>query len=306
MYRILSIDGGGIRGLIPATILATMERQACKPLGQLFDLVAGTSTGGIIAAAVAAGIPMERVVNLYRERASEIFSRGPAKRLTSLGGLADEKYEASGLKRCLKDVFGELRLSDLRTDVLITACTLSGAPHFFKSRKARLDKADDYFLEDVCLATSAAPTYFPPAEITDVDGKVTHYLVDGGLVANNPAMCAVTEAFKAGEPFPWLLSIGTGADDSHMDIEAARHCGLLSGGAGVLKLAFGGPGNAVDCQCRELLGDQYHRLQAVLPGPIDLDATDDASLAILEDLAERVCESAEFEAALKELGIPAS
>jgi patatin-like phospholipase/acyl hydrolase len=304
-YRILSIDGGGIRGLIPATILTNLERRAGKPVGQLFDLVAGTSTGGIIAAAIAASIPMDRVRDLYRKQGEEIFSRSAAKRLASLGGLTDEKYPADGLERCLRSLFQDRRLSETSPDLLITSCTLSGAPHFFKGRKAKKDAAEDYFLVDVCRATSAAPTYFPPAEITDVAGQVTRCLVDGGLVANNPAMCAVAEAYKRGELFPWLISIGTGADETPISIKDARHCGLLSGGTGVIKMVFNGPGNAVDYQCRGFLGEQYFRLQAALPGPMGMDATDESSMAILEDLTSRICESPEFERVMKALGIEA-
>ncbi|GFK94765.1 hypothetical protein NNJEOMEG_02612 [Fundidesulfovibrio magnetotacticus] len=304
MCRILSIDGGGMRGLIPATILATMERLAGKPIGHLVDLVAGTSTGGIIAAAVAAGIPMERVRRLYREQGREIFARDIGHVIDSLGGLADEKYPATGLDRCLGALFQDRKLSDASTELLVTATTLSGAPMMFKRRKARRDQAEDFLLTDVCRATSAAPTYFPPAEISDLAQARTHYLADGGLVANNPAMCAVAEGFKGGEPFPTLVSLGTGADDSSLTIKAARHLGLLNA-AGVLKMVFNGPGAAVDYQCRELLGDQYHRLQPTLPGPMELDATDESSLALLEELAAQVCESPEFERACKALGIAA-
>lgn len=303
MYRILSIDGGGMRGLIPATILAAIERRAGKPVAQLFDLVAGTSTGGIIAAAIAAGIPMDRVRQLYREQGLEIFSRGLGHVIDSLGGLADEKYPADGIERCLQSLFQDRRLSETHTDLLITSCTLSGEPHFFKSRKAKLDPAEDYLLADVCRATSAAPTYFPPAEIVDVAKSMTRYLVDGGLVANNPAMCAVTEAYKREELFPWLLSIGTGADNAGMTINQARRCGLLNGGPGIIKMVFNGPGNAVDCQCREFLGPQYFRFQPTLPRPMEMDATDESSMATLEGLAARICESPEFEQALGALGI---
>lgn len=297
MYKILSIDGGGMRGLIPATILAAIERRAGKPIGTMVDLVAGTSTGGIIAAAVAAGIPMERVRQLYREQGGEIFSRGIGKRIESLGGLRDEKYPAEGIERCLKELFQGRKLSEATTDLLVCACDLSGSPFFFKRKHARNDPNRDFQLADVCRATSAAPTYFPPAEIRSLGGDEL-CLIDGGLAANSPAMCAVAESFKRGEPFPWLLSLGTGADCRPMTVQDAESCGLLNGGPSILRMAFNGPGNAVDCQCRELLGERYVRLQAELPRAMDMDATDEASLSALEGLAGQIIASDAFEAAM--------
>jgi hypothetical protein len=306
MYRILSIDGGGIRGLIPATILATIECRAGKPIGQLVDLVAGTSTGGIIAAAVGAGIPMGRVKQLYSQQGQQIFSRGPGQELESLGGLTDVKYSAKGLESCLAELFLDRHLSETGpAEVLITSCHLSGEPHLFKSHKAKASRGDDYLLTEVTRATSAAPTYFEPAEVKDLAGVVTRHLVDGGLAANDPAMCAVVEAPMVGGRIEDLtvISIGTGADQSGMTIKAAQHCGLLNGGLGIVKMVFNGSAASVDYQCRQLLGGRYIRLQPTLPRPMDMDATDQDTLATLEGLAAQICESPEFEHVLEVLGL---
>ena len=304
--RIISIDGGGIRGLIPATVLATIERLAGRPIGQLCDLVAGTSTGGIIAAAIGAGIPMDSVRRLYRKQGPQIFSKGLGKQLSSLGGLTDEKYSPDGLERSLQELFGERKLSEASPEILITSCDLAGQPLFFKSRKARQNPVYDYLLRDVCRATSAAPTFFPPAEVMDLGRNLTLNLLDGGLAANNPAMCAITEALRqhmAPLDAVTVLSLGTGFSPTPMTIEQARHCGVLTGGPGILRLVFEGPGHAVNTQCATLLQERYMRLQPVLPQTTAMDATDDPTMAMLEDVARQVTQSPGFDRALNALGI---
>ncbi|GAB6035451.1 patatin-like phospholipase family protein [Fundidesulfovibrio butyratiphilus] len=302
--RILSIDGGGIRGLIPALVLACIERLAGKPMHQLVDLVAGTSTGGIIAAAVGAGIPMATVASLYLYHARSIFARPLAHRIASLGGLVDEQYPADALEDCLQGIFGDKRLRDCTIPTLVTSWDLGmGAAVLFKSTKAQTDKGRDYLLRSVCRATSAAPTYFEPAVVKSADG-VMRTLVDGGVCANNPAMVALIEAYKlAPHADVALLSLGTGAQPCGVAPSEAKSWGLIRAARPVLDLLMAGPTDIVDYQCRTVLADRYHRLQAILPRPMAMDATDSDSLALLEAQALRITESDDFAKALAVLGV---
>jgi uncharacterized protein len=301
--RILSIDGGGIRGLIPAIILDRIELQTGKRICDLVDLIAGTSTGGIIAAGVAGGIAMSELRTLYRRKGSVIFSKGFGKVVSSLGGLADEEYSAAGLEACLKELLGDRKLSEVAIDVLITSCDLAGQPVMFSRRRARRSPAYDFFLRDVARATSAAPSYFPPAEITAVGADLTLNLVDGGLAANQPAMCALADALRAKTPLDEIsvVSIGTGFSPQPMSLSQARRCGLLNGARGIIRLALDGPGAATDYQCEASLEDRYYRLQPMLARPVAMDAVDADSMALLEDTAMRICDAREFEQVLMAL-----
>jgi uncharacterized protein len=161
--RILAIDGGGIRGIIPALVLAEIERRSGRRTFELFDLIAGTSTGGILACALCAPepLPAEKLVALYEEEGPEIFSRSVFQEIRSAGGLADEKYDSAALDRALDRFLSDKRLSSSRPDLIVPAYdTAEPGPYFFKSRKARESEADDFSLAVVARATSAAPTSF--------------------------------------------------------------------------------------------------------------------------------------------------
>ncbi|MBA3509431.1 MAG: patatin-like phospholipase family protein [Thermoleophilaceae bacterium] len=163
--RVLSIDGGGIRGIIPALVLAELERRAGRPVADLFDLVAGTSTGGILALALAQpgrdGRPArtaEELVELYETEGPRIFARDLLQRIRSVEGLADERYSAEGLDRALKRYLGDTRLPDALTPVLVTAYDTAAREAVLLSRD------DDLAMRDAARATAAAPTYFEALE----------------------------------------------------------------------------------------------------------------------------------------------
>lgn len=302
---VLSIDGGGIRGLIAATILERLEALAGKPIREIFAGVAGTSTGGIIACAVAAGIPMSKVKALYREKAEIIFDKDLGHELLSLGGMTDEKYSPAGLESCLLELFGDIKLSEVPIRLLVPSCDISGKPTLFRSEAAKHDAMFNFYLRDVCRATSAAPTYFPPAIIRSMAETNTLSLMDGGLAANQPAMCALIDAMsRAKTQDITLVSIGTGWTPEIRTVNEAENCGLLSGGLAVLRLLFDGPGLVTDWQCSTLLGqDRYIRLQPMLPKVIDLDAIDEHSLTALEFVGESVCSGSEFAHVLALAGV---
>ncbi|EHJ47415.1 Patatin [Solidesulfovibrio carbinoliphilus subsp. oakridgensis] len=283
--RILCIDGGGILGLIPALVLAEIEARAGRLAGSLFDLVAGTSTGGIIACAVAAGIPAGRVVDLYRQRGKDIFSRSWRHRLASGFGLLGPRYGAEGIEAALDDVFGDRKLSDCALDLLIPAYDIEArCSVLFKSAKAS-DSRRDYYLRDVCRATSAAPTYFPPARINSLAGEEAT-LVDGGIYANNPAACALAQAAKAGSIGDVaMVSLGTGQLTRPYLYEAAQGWGLAAWVRPLLDCMFDGQSDTAAHQCQALLGDRAIRLQPALPRDLAMDDAGESALATLEAIA---------------------
>jgi uncharacterized protein len=280
--RILSIDGGGIRGLIPAMVLCEIEARSSKPLVELFDLVAGTSTGGIIACALAKGLRAEEIVPLYRREGPEIFRRSLGRRVTSAGGLLDEKHDDAALNRALARYLGDTTLGQARVPVMVTAYDLHARePHFFKSWR---DEWRDVRMTDAVRATSAAPTYFEPWPL----GRRS--LVDGGVFATNPAMCAYAEAarLRPGEDVR-LVALGTGRLTERIDHEDAKDWGLVEWVRPLIDVVFDGVADTVDYQLVQLLGDRHHRFQVTLDARSDaLDDASEANLARLDAYAREL------------------
>lgn len=274
---ILALDGGGIRGVIPARVLASLEERAGLPACRLFDLVAGTSTGGIIALALTTPgadrtsprYSAEDLVDLYQTRGPEIFRRSAWHSLTSLGGLAGPKYPADAVEGVLREYFGAARLSDALTSVLVTSYdTAAAAPYFFKSYRqpsgAGPGPPDDHLAWQAARATSAAPTYFPPFLLPGAEpGTPSRSLVDGGVFANNPGMCALADAYKlfgaAGCRY-LVVSLGTGKDELALRYEQVKDRGLLRWAVPILKVVFDGVSDTVDYQLAEM-ADRYWRFQ---------------------------------------------
>ncbi|MBA2517867.1 MAG: patatin-like phospholipase family protein [Solirubrobacterales bacterium] len=297
--RILSIDGGGIRGLIPAVVLAEIERRTDKRIAELFDLIAGTSTGGILACALTApgprgaGSPRYTAAELsgfYEEEGPHIFSRSLLKRIVSLEGLVDERYEDDGLNRALTTYLKDTRLRDAVTPILVAAYDLERrAAFFFRSGRAVSDAAHDFSMVDVARATSAAPTYFEPIEISDAAGARRYPLVDGGVFAINPAMCAYADV-----PDPTrielIASLGTGKVTRPVDYRKARSWGQLEWARPLIDVVFDGVADTVDFQLSKLLpGGDYLRLQVELRRANDgLDDAGAQNLKRLRKEAERL------------------
>jgi uncharacterized protein len=279
--RVLAIDGGGIRGLIPALVLAELERRSQRRTWQLFDMIAGTSTGGILACALCApeALPAAQLVALYEEEGPEIFDRSLFQRIRSADGLLDEKYDSAALDRALQRFLADKRLSETRPDLIVPAYdTAAPGPYFFKSRKARESAEDDFPLSVVARATSAAPTYFEAAEVGP------RSLVDGGVFAVNPAMSAFAEVLRF-QPTAdiTLVSLGTGERTRKRRFDEVKDWGLAEWARPILDVVFDGISDAVDYQLRQTLDERrYWRLQTELTRASD--ALDDASEENLEDL----------------------
>jgi uncharacterized protein len=325
LVRILSIDGGGIRGIIPALVLAEIERVTEHPACELFDLIAGTSTGGIIALGVTVPGKEEapsgdkhprwsahELADLYAIAGPKIFHRSLVRTVETVDGLLVEKYAAAGLESTLERYMGNAMLSQALTDVLIPSYDIQKhEPFFFKSFQPRpraagsLRKGDiraaislpqpmlDYPMKAVARATSAAPTYFEPEDVVSpVPGESAsdYVLVDGGTFANNPAMCAYAEAARNHPGAEVLIvSLGTGRLTESISFNQAKDWGLAQWAHPLLGVIMDGSSTTIDYQLDELLGfDQGHfRFQAQLEGVSDsLDDASASNIAGLRELAK--------------------
>ena len=297
--KILSIDGGGIRGIIPATVLAEVERRTGRPIAALFDLIAGTSTGGIIALALTAPGPgggprlsAADVVGLYLEEGARIFSRSVLRTVLSVDGLLDERYSDAGLEAALRRYLGDAMLADAITPVLVTAYALEERrPFFFKSRRAEAQPARDYPMRVVARATSAAPTYFEPETVlSDRGGTVG--LVDGGVCVVNPAMSAYAEMRRDGAQISLVASLGTGQQTRPIPTARTRRWGELAWARPLIDVVFDGMSDVVDYQLSQLLpAERYFRLQVELAARDELDDASPSNLRALQDDARRLLDA---------------
>ena len=286
--KILSIDGGGIRGIVPALVLAELERRMERPAAAVFDLIAGTSTGGILACALAKpeALPAAELVALYEEEGPKIFSRSVWQRIHSAEGLADEKYDADALEEALGRYLGDARLRDTTTDLLIPAYdTERRRPEFFKTTRAREDASRDFPLRDVARATASAPTYFQPAHLED------RPLIDGGVFAVNPGMCALAEVVRYSPGAEVVLvSLGTGQLTRPFPYDDVKDWGLIEWARPLIDVVFDGASDVVDYQLTQMLGaERFFRFQTELTSASDdLDDASEDNLRALQLTGERL------------------
>ncbi len=294
--RILSLDGGGIRGLVSSLWLQAAEdalARAGKPgLRNNFDLLAGTSSGALIVCGLAVGIAPDKIMELFREQRDRIFP-GIAERLWSRAGRvftqgpSAPRYSGKGLDEVLQEVFGKTTLGQLEDKVMVTSYdTISRTPIIFKSFDPR---HKDLLIWEVCRATASAPTYFPAHGMV-VDGQ-QRSLIDGGVVANNPTALAIAEALRQDSGVSQcsellVLSVGSGARNRPISLKSAQEWGALEWAVPIIDVLFDGNSDSVDYIARQLVGDSYFRMQtALLAGLDDLDDTSASNLVALEKLA---------------------
>ncbi len=208
-FRILSIDGGGFRGVYSAHLLNSIESKLNINLLETFDLIAGTSTGSIIAAGIACGIPVSTILQLYKVHGRRIFCKRAHARLPIISGLFASKYHNNALQDVLQSTFGDRKLGDISAPLIIPSTDIgNGCVHVFKSKyDAGFVRDPDVLVRDAVLASCSAPTYFDPYRLKE------YLLVDGGLWANNPSLVAVVDAskrLKIDLDRIKILSIGTG------------------------------------------------------------------------------------------------
>ena len=297
--RVLSIDGGGIRGIIPALVIAHLEQKTDQPASELFDLIVGTSTGGMLALGLALqgeeGAPQfnaKQMVKLYGVHGGEIFEQSLWRKLRSVGGVLEEAYSHEALERILNQYFGARTLADCSVATLVTSYDIQNRRTvFFKSWH---EDHGAILCSEAARATSAAPTYFEPTTLAWAEERAT--LVDGGIFMNSPSVSAYAEARKLfpDEPIA-LLSLGTGELTRAIPYEAARTWGSALWVMSLLDCMFDGVSKAADHQMRLFLGEHYLRLQT--PLHYASDDMDDASRGNIRNLKQTAKELIEREAA---------
>ncbi len=319
---ILSLDGGGIKGIIPATILAYVEEQLQKQTGDkdariadYFDLIAGTSTGGILTCAYLIPDVNNRpkytakdALGFYLQRGDEIFDISIWQRMTTGGGVFDEKYSADELEEALYDYFGDVLLSQLLKPSLITAYNIKERKTEFFNMLDVPRKNLDYFIRDIARATSAAPTYFEPARIKSSNGLKVLPLIDGGMFANNPAMCAYAEArsvdFSAvtgnsekpaypGAKDMIILSLATGSEKKPYSWKDAKDWGSVKWIKPVIDILMSGNSETVDYELKKIFEtvdphlNSYARIEPFLGrASAEMDEASPQNMALLVEAGE--------------------
>jgi predicted acylesterase/phospholipase RssA len=327
--RILSLDGGGMRGVIPARILVELERLSGRPIAGMFDVVAGTSTGGMIALAMskpgADGMPAltaQEVLDTYVTYGPVIFPRVALRPLrwervqasrpviaqrfgavTRPRRYGNARFQSVGLEGVLKKLLGDAKLADAMADVIVPSYDWkAGRAYVFRSREAREGTGVNPSMAVVARATSAAPTYFSPLRLRVPDRELV--LIDGGLVANNPASIAYYDAlYRArsearAEPDFLVVSLGTGmppaAVPTYQELWSRNWLRMSMGMLGVM---FDGTSEIVDSLLTEIItprhpSSRYWRLNMELHGArLDLDDARPAQLQTLLELAEALIAS---------------
>ncbi len=270
-FQILSISGGGFLGLYSASLLADLERISQRSMAESFDLLAGTSVGGIIALGLAAGTPALKIKSAFEQNGKKLFSERPAP-TSKIGSWIDigrsalsSKYSNSALRETIESIVGkDTRIGDLRRAVLIPSINLSkGSPQIFKTPHHPNFRIDmNLRVSDVALATSAAPTFFPLAAVGD------GLFADGGLYANSPDLLAVHEAthfFQIAESQVRMLSIGTTTAKFSFGHSQRDDYGILHWFTAqkLMNVIIASQQQSVDFMLRHRLADRYLRLDAV-------------------------------------------
>lgn len=279
-FRILSIDGGGLRGIVPLMVIKRIEEESGKRIHELFDMVVGTSTGGIIVCGLLASedgvspkLTVDSLMDLYTSKANEIFPYGNV--LSRFGrwcrSWVSPKFSPSGLDKNLGEYFGNLTLLDFIKPGIITSYDVRNHEVvMFKSRKASESDLNAP-LYKVCRATSAAPTYLPSYEI-HFDGK-DRICVDGGVYINNPSMSGVSDVIKVYGINPQdieVLSLGTGSHPPSLD-HTAKY-GKLSWASPISDVMMNGTSAAATYECEQIVG-KHIRVQ------ISIDDKEKADMA---------------------------
>jgi patatin-like phospholipase/acyl hydrolase len=295
--KVLAIDGGGIRGIIPATILSEIQRRLNLDLFQAFDMIAGTSTGGIIALGIGTKCknngpysPSE-LVDLYVQSGPAIFKKNF---LTPARQLVLPKYSPDALEAALAEFFHDTEFQTALTPLLISSYDLKGQlPFLFKSHRIAADPAFNWKLTEIARATSAAPTFFPPVHLTRDDEE--YALVDGGVFVNNPSMAAYAEArsLYPGASQIIVVSVGTGDRKDQITYTAAKHWGLVGWAKQIVPVFMDSVSEAVDYELRVLPGCTYYRLQVsnLQGASSEMDDVDPENLKHLQAVAEEYVSS---------------
>lgn len=280
-YKILSLDGGGIRGIVTVILLQRIsQRLGSEDWLKKASLIAGTSTGGLLTLALAHGLSLQTMRDVYEKKGETIFDDSWFDDVVDLGKIMGADYDIRNLEKELKRIFGQTKLKDLKSRMLVTAFDLDNEaedknkrtwkPKIFHNFPGEGSDGDELVYK-VGLYTGAAPTYFE-----SVDGYI-----DGGVYANNPSMCALAQALDSRSREQTtldnisLLSLGTGINLQYIK-EKSVDWGYAQWAKPLISLMLDGLSGIADYQCKQILSERYHRLAPVFPEgmKIDMDAVD--------------------------------
>lgn len=329
--RILSIDGGGIRGILPGVILARLEKKLQEKsknkklrLADQLDFISGTSTGGILGLTYLfpdetgkkSKFSAQDAVNLYLERGDKIFDVSLSQKIRSLNGITDEKYNAKEIEEALKDNFGDTKLNALLKPCLITAYDIQNRKaFFFRQHKANID-INNFKVRDVARSTSAAPTYFEVAHVMNDLGSPFN-LVDGGVFANNPTLCAYSEVRtmdfdgihnpSANDMF--IVSIGTGSVKKSYPYKAAKNWGQVQWIKPIIDIMMSGNSETVHYHLKQIFDTlskrdkaDYYRLEPTLGNASsEMDNASPKNLVALEEAAKSYISKPEVDKCLDDI-----
>lgn len=271
--RILCIDGGGILGTFPAAFLAELEQHLEQPIGSYFDLIAGTSTGGILGIGLSMGLQASELLDLYEKRGPEIFGQNNGaianfvyQNIRGFRWLYRRKHDSDALRAVLTDVLGDKKIGDAKTRLIVPAWNpVAQCVYIYKTAHHTRLKTDYKSLAlDAALATSAAPTYFAN-HITQHDVG----LLDGGIWANNPVAIAAVEAIAIlGWPRESLKILSLGCLEETYTIP--KWAGLGTLGSKIVKLFMDGQSHGAMGMAKLLTGDEHdrtavHRINHTVP-----------------------------------------
>lgn len=308
IVNILSLDGGGIRGVLTAQILNYVESQLTGSMSDHFDIIAGTSTGGILAIGLcvksqdagvdAAKYSTKDMMELYTSEGKNIFSSSGWRRFKTGNGLWGAKFSNKGIAKVTEKYVGEDMLSNCRSNVLLTAYDIvEDRPVYFKSTDAISNPDEcDFKMKLCCQATGAAPTFFPPVTLESQDGK-EHILVDGGIIRNNPSTAALAyakELYPKAETFN-LLSLGTGRTKKSCGMDLDSPLEWIKGP--LIHFMMSGSSQATDYEIQSVFkslneDSTYLRLQAILEvWEADMTNYSKSNLKNLQDTADQLIES---------------
>ncbi len=242
--RILSIDGGGIKGIVPAVVLLHLEalikdlsNNPNSRIHDYFDFFSGASTGAIIIAGLLSPdnnnrpkYSSEEILDLYLENGQIIFNSSFFQEIKSVSGIVNVKYDPDGLESVLDKYFGKSQLKDLLKPSLIPVYDLSrGKNYFFRQQKALTSPRHNFYVKDLLRGATSALTYFPPAQISTVNDLEHRCFIDGGVFANNPALSAYAEFRYHNSNLhakdTMMLSLGTGRKTTNLDCEVTANWG---------------------------------------------------------------------------------
>lgn len=283
-FKILVLDGGGSRGILPAAFLNQLERKI-GPLTDIFDLMVGTSTGGIIAAGLGRGMSAGEILELYNSEIPRIFERPLSWKVRTAWGMLGPKYDNANMREVMQEYLGDGALSQAKTRFIVTAYnTADNDVILIDSKDSTL-----YGFADAAIATSSAPVYFPSYM----------NLVDGGIYANNPVLIGIAEAQKLGYALQDIvvLNIGTGFNVTGWNTSrfGVKNWLITEKSKPLIDMMFDAMAEKDSYIAKRLLGANYMYLNPALHKKYPMDVVAPKVLKHLEMLGEQLFHNSSYE-----------